>query len=46
MWHQGPCDCGLHDALVRLSQEELTTLEAENPELVASFRSSLPKADR
>jgi hypothetical protein len=26
MWHQGPCDCGLHDLLDKLPPELLTEL--------------------
>lgn len=40
MWHQGPCDCGLHATLDALSPEDLAALEAERPHIVAGWRTA------
>lgn len=38
MWHKGPCDCGLHDAMAELSAEELDALKTAGSRVVDGFR--------
>jgi hypothetical protein len=43
MWHEGPCDCGLYEALDELTQDELQELSEVSPELVEHWKQSRVK---
>ncbi len=43
MWHQGPCDCGLHDLMDKLSQDLLNEIP-EN--IVTAWRDAKERREK
>lgn len=40
MWHQGPCDCGLHKALEQLTARQLAELREYIPNVIEAWEES------